>query len=42
MPGVGKYHLETETAVAKSKAPVYTMRIKTKVQDRTLSIEPQN
>lgn len=40
IPGVGRYHLET--SVSKKKYPAYTLRERTKMTDRTMTIEPQN
>lgn len=41
-PGVGRYSVETELMVRTSRAPAFTMSLKTKPTDLTRTIEAQN
>lgn len=41
-PGIARYNLETETNVRADRAPAYSMRERTRVHDKTRTIEPQN
>lgn len=41
-PGIARYSIETETIIRASRAPAFSMREKTRVHDKTRTIQPQN